>query len=68
MFRLRHDNDTGYPKYDEIQDEGTKTHVHRWGGYSKTEGEYYEGGHGEYTDDEEKKEAGKIFRKERGDE
>ena len=69
-FKLRRDKDTGYPKYDEIEevDENDKSkHVHKWGGYSRTNGEYYEGGHGENTDEDEKKESRKYFKKKRGE-
>ena len=42
-------------------------HVHKWGGYSRTNGQYYEGGHGKNTDEDEKKESGKYFKKKRGE-
>ncbi len=60
------DVDSGYPVYDRYKDYQSG-HTHEWGGYSRSEGKYYEGGHGENTDSETKKESGKIFRKQRGD-
>lgn len=69
-FKLRHNRESGYPEYDEIDevDENNKgNHIHKWGGYSRGNGEYYEGGHGEYTDEEEKKEGGRAFKKNRGE-
>lgn len=41
--------------------------THQWGGYSKSTGKYYEGGHGENIDSNTKSESGKSFRKSRGD-
>ena len=64
--KIRKDEDTGYPKYDKFKDYGSK-HPHEWGGYSRSGGQYYEGGHGENIDDNSKKEAGKSFKKQRGD-
>lgn len=65
--KLSRDDDTGYPEYDSYEFLKGGKHSHEFGGYSQSEGKYYEGGHGEDVDDEEKEEAGKIFRRERGD-
>lgn len=67
IFKHRSDSNSGYPKYDEIDTVDEDDHVHRWGGYSRSDGRYYEGGHGEDVSKEEKEEGGRIFRKERGD-
>ena len=64
--KIRRDKDTGYPNYKKIKDYDDG-HTHQWGGYSRSKGEYYEGGHGEKISEESKKEAGKSFRKQRGD-
>lgn len=64
--KIRHDNDSGYPKYDKFKDYG-ENHTHEWGGYSRNDGRYYEGGHGENISDKSKKEAGKSFKKMRGE-
>ena len=37
------------------------------GGYSRSDGKYYEGGHGENISDSSKRDSGKSFRKQRGD-
>lgn len=66
-FKLSRDEDTGYPEYDKYEFEKGGKHTHQFGAYSRSEGKYYEGGHGEETTEEEKKESGRIFRKERGD-
>lgn len=39
--KIRHDNDSGYPKYDKFKDYG-ENHTHEWGGYSRNDGRYYE--------------------------
>ena len=64
--KIRRDNKTHYPKYDKFEDYDEK-HTHQWGGYSYKDREYYEGGHGENIDEHSKREAGKSFRKQRGD-
>lgn len=64
--KIRKDKNTGYPKYDKFEDHGSR-HTHQWGGFSRKDGEYYEGGHGENISDESKKEAGKSFKKTRGE-
>lgn len=63
--KISRDKETGYPKYKQIEQFGEE-HTHRFGGYNK-KGEYYEGGHGEKIDSDSKKEAGRSFRKHRGD-
>jgi hypothetical protein len=37
--------------------------LHQWGGYSRKDGIYYEGGHGENISDESKRESGRSFSK-----
>ena len=64
--KLRRDNNAGYPKYDKFEDHG-KGHTHQWGGYSRSKGDYYEGGHGENISKESKREAGESFKRQRGD-
>lgn len=64
--KIRRDDETGYPKYDKFKDYGSK-HTHEWGGYSRSGEKYYEGGHGENISDESKREAGRSFKKSRGD-
>ena len=38
-------------------------HTHQWGGYSRSKGEYYEGGHGENISKESKREAEESFKR-----
>ena len=64
--KIRRDKDSGYPKYDKFEDYDNG-HTHGWGGYSRSEGKYYEGGHGENIDDETQEASGRIFRRQRGD-
>lgn len=64
--KIRKDRETDKPKYDKFEDYGSR-HTHQWGGYSKSTGKYYEGGHGENIDSSTKSESGKSFRKSRGD-
>lgn len=64
--KIRRDENTGYPKYDKFKDYGDK-HTHEWGGYSRSSGKYYEGWHGENISDESKSDAGRGFKKQRGD-
>ncbi len=64
--KIRRDNNTGYPKYDQFTEYEDGKHDHRFGGYTKN-GTYYEGYHGENTDNDTKKDSGKLFRKSRGD-
>lgn len=63
--KIRKDRETDKPKYDKFEDYGSR-HTHQWGGYSKSTGKYYEGGHGENIDSNTKSESGKSFRKSRG--
>ena len=39
--------------------------LHQQGGYSRKDGRYYEGGHGENISDESKRESGKPFSKQK---
>ena len=64
--KIRRDKDTGYPKYDKFKDYD-KNHTHEWGGYSRSNGKYYEGGHGENISKGSKSDAGREFKKNRGD-
>lgn len=63
--KIRRDGDTGYPRYDKFEGSSSK-HTHQFGGYTKN-GQYYEGGHGENINSQEKTESGRTFRKTRGD-
>lgn len=61
--KLSHDENTGMPKYDKYEFfEGGK-HTHQYGGYSRSSGQYYEGGHCENVTKEEKQETGRSYRK-----
>lgn len=64
--KIRQEKETRYPKYDKFEDV-EKSHTHQWGGYSKSKGNYYEGGHGENISEDSKKESGKSFKRQRGD-
>lgn len=66
IFRSKKDDETEYSSYHEYDNFNKEKHTHRFGGYTK-DGRYYEGGHGENVTDDEKKNAGRILRKARGD-
>ena len=63
--KIRRDNNSGYPKYDKFEDH-EDSHTHQWGGYSRNDGRYYEGVHGENISEETKKDSGRAFKKMRG--
>lgn len=60
--KIRREKNTGYPKYDKFEDHNDG-HTHQWGGYSRKDGRYYEGGHGENISDKSKRESGRPFSK-----
>lgn len=64
--KIRKDRDTHYPTYQQIKDVEDGKHTTRFGGYTK-DSRYYEGGHGENLTDEEKRNSGRSFKKNRGD-